>query len=63
MSMNDVAKFVVITGWIGMLIACFTILGAVAYTEMIGLASTAFGFLCGSLPTMVKEIITKPGST
>jgi hypothetical protein len=68
MSMNDVAKFVVISGWVGMLLACFGILFAVAYTavtypdtpiskELLGLAGTAFGFLFGNLPTMVKDLI------
>lgn len=66
MSMNDVTKAVILSGWIIMLISCFAIVGSAAYVfvttgkpnpDLMTLAGMAFTFLCTTLPKMVSDLL------
>ncbi|MBZ9807689.1 hypothetical protein [Mesorhizobium sp. ESP-6-2] len=61
-----VAEFIIMSGWILLVVVCFCTILEVCYLAMSGaaisdplqkLAFTSAGFLFGSFPTMVKDLI------
>lgn len=60
-------EFIIVSGWVLLLFVCFALIGAVAYIAILGhplddglgkLAAGAFGFLFGTVPTFLKDLIT-----
>lgn len=61
-----VAEFIIMSGWILLVVVCFCTILEICYLAMGGqeisdplqkLAFTSAGFLFGSFPTMVKDLI------
>ncbi len=68
--MPRTVEFVVVSGWVLLLLTCFGVTLTVVYLSVQGmkvdpilkeLAGPAFGFLFGSIPPMVKDLL-KGGS-
>jgi hypothetical protein len=67
--MPKTIQFVIVSGWVLLLVACFGLISAVAYLALTkqpidpalkDLAGPAFGFVFGSIPPLVKDLLTKP---
>lgn len=64
--MPKTLEFIIISGWIMLLISCFAIVGATAWVALQGMpidslekiAAAAMGFLFGSVPAFLKDIIS-----
>ena len=64
--MSKTVEFVVVSGWVLLLLTCFGITLTVGYLAVKGipiepvikeLAGPAIGFLFGSIPPMVKDLL------
>lgn len=65
--MSKVVEFVILSGWVLLIVVCFFTILTACYMGIVGdpipdvlekLAFTSAGFLFGSFPVMVKDLIT-----
>lgn len=65
--MPKTIEFIIVSGWVLLLLVCFTLVAAVVYLYVIGaivtegldkLAAGAMGFLFGTIPAFLKDLIT-----
>jgi hypothetical protein len=65
-AIGRVAEFIIMSGWILLVVVCFCTILEICYLALSGheisdplqkLAFTSAGFLFGSFPTMVKDLI------
>lgn len=66
--MSKLAEAVVISGWVLVMLCCFAVIGADIHhafwtpekppnKELSDMARIAFGFVVGSLPLMIKDLL------
>lgn len=66
--MQKIIEFIIVSGWVLLIVTCLTLVGAVAGMALAGhpidqslkeLAGTAIGFLFGSVPAFLKDLLVR----
>ena len=67
MRLEKTTEFVVVSGWILMLVCCFAVIGTYLYLtssakDLSDYAHTIIGFLFGALPLLLKDLLLQKAS-
>lgn len=66
--MSRTVEFIIVSGWVLLLVVCFALIAVVGYLALAGhpidpelskLTGPALGFLFGSIPPLIKDLLVR----